>query len=144
MSWYDFALFVHFIGLALTLGTSFSMMRLGAAAKGMEPSERVKFMLTAFALSKNGSMGLGLLILSGIAMMAITGFGAMMARGGGAFHAKLTLVVILSGLLGYSQVLAKKAKRAQGGPVMAKIPKVGMAMMVLGLAIVACAVLAFH
>jgi uncharacterized membrane protein SirB2 len=144
MTFYDFLLFSHFIGLALTLGTSFSMIRLRGAVKEMEPAERVKFLLTAFALNKNGSMGLGLLILTGIGMMAIKGFGPVMAWGGGAFHAKLTLVVILSGLLGYSQVLAKKAKRAQGGPIMAKIPKVGVAMMVIGLAIVLCAVAAFH
>jgi hypothetical protein len=141
---FDILLFLHFIGLALGVGTSFSMMRLGAATKDMPADERAKFFLRAFALSKNGSLGLGLLILTGIGMWSIKGWGVVMQVGGGMFHAKLTLVVILAGLIGYSQVLIKKARQANGGPVMAKIPKVGMAILATGVLIVLFAVLSFH
>jgi uncharacterized membrane protein len=144
MSGYDLLLITHFIGLALALGTGFANMRLGMASADMPPEERTKFFLRAFAIGKNGSIGLLLLILSGLGMLFARGFRAMFALGGGTFHAKLTLVVILMGLLGWLQVLTKRAREAQGGPTMAQIPKVGRAMLVTGIAIVILAVLSFH
>ncbi len=141
---FDILLFLHFIGLALALGTSFGLMRLGLAAKALPAEERTQFMLRAFALAKNGSIGLALLILTGIGLWAMRGWSQTMASGGGLFHAKLTLVVILSGLIGFSQVQMKKARQAQGGPTMAKIPKLGLGILVVGLLTALCAVLAFH
>jgi alkylation response protein AidB-like acyl-CoA dehydrogenase len=54
-------------------------------------------------------------------MFFMRGPGAVMAAGGPAFHAKLTLVVILCGAVGYSQVLGKRAREAGGGPALAKL-----------------------
>jgi uncharacterized membrane protein len=67
-----------------------------------------------------------------------------MAAGGPAFHAKLTLVVILCGVVGYSQALGKRAREAGGGPALAKLPAVGNAILLLGVAIVIAAVIAFQ
>jgi uncharacterized membrane protein len=136
-------LFLHFIGLALGVGTSFAMARLGAAAADLPPEERKKFMLRAGVLSKNGSAGLGLLILSGVGMFVLRGPREMLAFGGGALHLKLTLVVILCGVFGYLQVVQKKVREADGGPLMAKLPKLGGIMLLLSVAIVAAAVAAF-
>ena len=136
-------LFLHFIGLALGVGTSFAMLTLGASTKDLAPEERAKFMLRAGALRKNGSIGLGLLILSGLAMFILRGPAAVMAWGGPAFHLKLTLVVILIGVFGYTQALLKKIRVAGGGPLMAKVPKLSMLMLALSVAIVASAVAAF-
>jgi uncharacterized membrane protein len=135
--------FLHFIGLALGVGTSFAFFTLGAATRDLAPEERAKFMLRASALRKNGSYGLGLLILTGVAMLIERGPLAMLKFGGGAFHLKLTLVVILCGVFGYAQSLQKKVREAGGGPLMAKLPKVSMLMLVLSVAIVASAVAAF-
>jgi uncharacterized membrane protein len=140
---YTSLLFLHFIGLALGVGTSFAMMTLGASTKDMSQEERAKFMLRAGVLSKNGSAGLGLLILSGLAMFILRGPAAVMAWGGGAFHAKLTLVVILIGVFGYMQMLLKKIRKAGGGPLMAKVPKLSAAMLLLSVSIVLSAVIAF-
>ncbi len=140
---YTALLFLHFIGLALGVGTGFANMTLGLAAKNLAPEERIAFALKTFALSRNGSIGLLLLIVSGIGLMLMRGVGATFAAGGGAFHAKLTLVVLMIGALGYMQTLAARAKREGGGPVMAKIPKVGRVMLVLGVGIVLTAVIAF-
>lgn len=137
-------LFIHFIGLGLGLGTSFAYMALGIASKNMPMEERVPFYLKTFALSRNGSIGLLLLILSGIALMFVNGPSATFAAGGGYFHAKLALVVILSGLMGYVQSLTAKAKREKGGPAMAKILKFGPVSLLTTLLIVLMAVLAFH
>lgn len=136
--------FLHFIGLALGVGTSFAFLTLGASARDLSPEERAKFMLRAGALRKNGSYGLALLILTGLAMFLLRGPAATMAWGGGAFHLKLTLVVILCGFFGYAQSLQKKIREAGGGPLMAKLPKVSLIMLALSVAIVAAAVAAFR
>lgn len=141
---YDLMLILHFLGLALGLGASFAGFTLGLATKDLEPTERTKFLLRASAVGRNGSYGILLLIVSGVGFMVLSSAGAVFARGGGMFHAKLGLVVVLSGLLGYVQVLTKRAKQAQGGPTMATIPKVAGAMLLTGVAIVILAVRAFH
>ncbi|HTM44047.1 MAG TPA: hypothetical protein VL137_03775 [Polyangiaceae bacterium] len=134
---------LHFIGLALGVGTGFAMLTLGKSTADMPMEARTQFMLRAMVLSKNGSIGLLLLVVSGLGMMAVKGFGAVLAWGGPLFHAKLTLVVVMMGLLGYMQVLGKKVKAAGGGPLMAKLPKVGGAMLLLGITVVTLAVFAF-
>lgn len=135
---------LHFLGLALGVGASFALFTLRRSTVGMEPAERAKFMVRALAVSKNGSYGLLLLLLSGLGQLFMRGPGATMAAGGPAFHAKLTFVVILCGLVGYSQVLGKRAREAGGGPALATLPKVSLAILGLGVAIVVCAVIAFQ
>jgi uncharacterized membrane protein len=141
---YQTLLIVHFLGLALGVGTGFANLRLGLATKDMDPAERGKFFMTALALSKNGSLGLALLILSGLAMMFLRGTQATFTQGGGALHAKLTLVLVMCGLLGYMQVLVKRVREAQGGPNLAKLPQVGRMMLIVSVLTVISAVLAFH
>ena len=140
---YPLILFLHFIGLALGVGTSFAMLTLGAASRELPPEDRMKFMMRVSALRKNGSYGLALLILTGLAMFIMRGPSAVFAWGGGAFHLKLTLVVILCGFFGYMQVLNKKIREAGGGPLMAKVPTVSLIILALSVATVAAAVAAF-
>jgi uncharacterized membrane protein len=140
---YETLLILHFLGLALGLGTSFAMFTLNLTSKALEPAERVKFMQRAGALSRNGSYGLLLLILSGLGITFYRGFGNVMAWGGGAFHAKLTLVVLLTGLVGYMQVTAKKARTTGDPKAMAKLPLLGRIGLVLTVSIVILAVVAF-
>jgi uncharacterized membrane protein len=140
---YTLLKFFHFLGLTLGVGTSFAMMTLGASTRELTPEERAKFMLRAGALRKNGSIGLGLLILTGLAMFILRGPSAVMAFGGGALHLKLTLVVILCGFFGYLQVITKKVREAGGGPLMAKLPKLSAIMLLLSVATMAAAVAAF-
>jgi hypothetical protein len=141
---YQAILFLHFIGLALGVGTSFAMAKLHSGSQDLPPEERTKFLLRAGVLRKNGSYGLLLLLLTGLAMFILRGPKAVFAWGGGAFHLKLTLVVILIGLFGYVQVLTKKVRDAGGGPLMAKLPKLGAVMLWLSIAIIAAAVAAFQ
>jgi len=137
-------LMLHFVGLALGVGASFALFALRKASAELAPEERTKFMLRAASVSKNGSYGLLLLLVSGFGMFFMRGPGAVMAAGGPAFHAKLTLVVILCGVVGYSQALAKRAREAGGGPALAKLPAVSNAVLLLGVAIVIAAVIAFQ
>ncbi|MEI9936501.1 MAG: hypothetical protein WDO69_04680 [Pseudomonadota bacterium] len=137
-------LMLHFVGLALGVGASFSLFTLRKASAALEPAERTKFILRALSVSKNGSYGLLLLLLTGLGMFFMRGPAAVMAAGGPAFHAKLTLVVILVGVVGYSQALGKRAREAGGGPALAKLPAVSNAILLLGVAIVIAAVIAFQ
>ena len=142
---YDLLLMIHFIGLAMGVGTSFAMMTLGRVAASMEPAERATFFGRVGVLAKNGSIGLTLLIASGIGMLLDRGVSVMFTIGGAAFHAKLTLVVILSGCLGYSQVLRKRMREGKDPARAAAIlPKLGQGMLLLGVATVVAAVAAFH
>ncbi len=137
-------LILHFVGLALGVGASFALFTLRRASVGLEAAERTKFIVRAGSVAKNGSYGLLLLLVTGLAMFFMRGPGAVMAAGGPAFHAKLTLVVILCGVSGYSQVLAKRVREAGGGPALAKLPAVSSAILFLGVAIVIAAVIAFQ
>lgn len=140
----DFLLILHFLGLALGVGTSFAFFTLGIATKDLPPTERLELMKRTASISKNGSIGLALLIVSGVGMLLTRGVSEVFAWGGPAFHAKLTLVVVLCGFVGYSQVLMKRMRTGADPSVAARLPKIGRVMLFLSVSIVICAVLAFH
>lgn len=144
----DILLIVHFVGLSLGLGTGFSMMRLGAAAKDLDPAERGKFMSKVLTLSKNSAWGLVLLLASGIAMFFMGGGTALFRVAGWPFHTKLTLVVVLIGIFGAMQMTIAKLRKAAPGPdaqaIAARLPKLGAAATSTSLLIVVMAVLSFH
>ena len=140
----DFLLIIHFVGLALGVGTSFATLRLGFATRDLPPAERAQFFKRVMALGKNGSLGLALLIASGLGMVFTRGPTSVFSAGGVAFHVKLTLVLVLAGLLGFMQVLIKRVREKQDAQAMATIAKVGPVMLVTGVGIIVAAVLAFH
>lgn len=140
----DFLLFVHFIGLALGLGTSFAFFALGIATRNLPPAEKGPFFLKLTVLSRNGSIGLGLLLLSGVALFFLNGPAATLAAGGLWFKVKLGLIVILLGMVGYIDSLLARSKREGGGPAMARIPKISRFSLLTTILIVLTAVLAFH
>jgi len=145
MNWInDLLLFFHFVGLALTLGSGFATLRLSGEARKWSEEARGPLLVTVFSLAKNTSMGLGLLILTGLGMMFYKGVGTVFAWGGPFFHAKLTLVVVLIGLLGYMQVAIKKARQNPDGGRLQKVGTIGRILLAVSLLVVACAVLAFH
>ena len=134
---------LHFIGLALALGAGFAQLTLALATRELPASERSVFALRALALGKNSSYGLLLLLLSGAAMTWLRGIAATFQLAGGAFHAKLTVVAIMLVILGYSQVVAARAKRAAGVADMARLRSLSRLQLILGLLAVAAAVIAF-
>jgi len=138
---HDIYLIMHLLGLTMAVGTGFAMMALGIGTKDMELPDRAKFMLRAFVITKVGSIGFALLLLSGVLLIIpiwgtprITGF----------VHAKLSLVAIMLVIFGILQMKIAKAKKENGGPVMATIPKFGSAMLFLGILTIIFAVLSFH
>jgi uncharacterized membrane protein len=142
----DLWLILHFIGLTLGVGTGFAMMTLGLSTKDMPPADRAAFMRRASVLSKNGSIGLLLLIVSGVAMVLNYGLEAMRLWGP-MFHVKLTLVTILIGVFGYMQVQLRNSRSADpavAAAAGARMNVVSKVMLLLGVSIVITAVLAFH
>jgi len=139
----DLWLILHFLGVALAVGTGFAMFTLGLSTKDLPPAERVAFMQRASVLSRNGSIGLLFLIVSGVGLLMTRGVDVVMAWGGGMFHVKLTLVAILIGVFGYMQVLLKKFKSGDAAAA-ARLPMVSKIMLLLGVAIIISAVLAFQ
>ena len=59
-------LILHFIGLAMGLGTTFAHAFLGMAVSKMTSEEAIKFRLHSLVLSKMGNIGIVLLIFSGL------------------------------------------------------------------------------
>jgi len=140
----DTLLIIHFFGLALGVGTGFALARLGSALRDAPVADRGLVMKYALSISKNGGLGLGLLILSGLAMLFTRGVSTVFASGGMAFHIKLLLVVIMAGLVGFSQVQVKRLREKKDPAALATLQKIGPVITFTGVAIVICAVLAFH
>ncbi len=137
----EFMLIIHFIGLAMGLGTSFAFMFLGIASSKMEQTEAHKFMLKAFALTKMGQIGLVLLIVSGGYLMTpywktLSSIPLLII--------KLVLVLILAALIGYISAIAKKASQGETAKHLKKIRTVGQLALFIAIAIVILAVYIFH
>lgn len=134
-------LILHFIGLAMGIGTSFAFMFLGIASSKMEKAEGLKFSLNALALSRMGHIGLTLLVISGLYLMtpywkALPQMPLLIA--------KLVLVLVLGALIGVITSAGKKAKAGDAEAQFNKISTLGRFSLLTGLAIVILAVLIFH
>ena len=136
----DSMLIIHFIGLAMGLGTSFGYLFLGMHAAKLPPEERGKFMINTFVLTRMGHIGLTLLVISGGALMTpywkTLGDMPLMI-------AKLFLVLVLAALIGISSSQARKVK-AGDMERLKRLPVIGRFSLLTALAIVVLAVLVFH
>lgn len=138
---YTFLLFLHFVGLAMGVGTGFAILRISRANRHLPPPEKGALMQKIAVLRLNGYTGLTLLILSGLAMVAMRP--GLFSAAGGFFHAKLTLVVLMVVNIGAMHMITAKAKRA-GVPPPKLLMKLGNLNFAMGLVTVLFAVLAFH
>lgn len=134
-------LVIHFLGLAMGLGTSFGFMFLGIAGSKMETAERLKFQLNAMALSRMGIIGLILLIISGGALMTpywstLSSFPLLII--------KLVLVIVLTILIAIISSIGKKAQKGDTEKMLKKMEPFGKISMLTGLIIVILAVYIFH
>ena len=136
----EFFLIIHFIGLAMGLGTSFGYMFLGIASSKMEKGEAIKFLLNSFALSRMGQTGLALLVVSGIYL--IIPYLENLADSP-LLITKLILVIILGAIIGVMGSTAKKAKQGNAEIHLKKIKTMGRISLLTTLTIVVLAVLNF-
>lgn len=137
----DVMLIIHFIGLAMALGTGFANLFLNGVASKLEPAERGSFMSRIAILARMGQIGLALLLLSGfyLATPYWKTLGEMPL-----FIAKLFLVAVLLISVSFILLTLRKAKK-QGNPGLLKnIRPLGMLNFFIGITIVILAVLVFH
>lgn len=134
-------LILHFLGMAFGLSASIAnVLVVGRLMAAASPADRAVLARVPPMMGHIGGGGLILLWVSGLALVFTRwgGFGSLP----GIFHAKVTAVVLLTGLLGFTHVLQKRARLGDASaPVM--LPTVGRAMLVVGIAIVVLAVLTF-
>ena len=133
-------LFLHFIGLAMSLGTSFAFMFLGMASARMEAKESLKFTLNTLALSKMGNIGLTLLVISGLYLMTPHWQSLSSSP---VLIAKLALVLVLGALIGILSATAKKAKLGDAEMHLKKIAVLGRLSLLTAIVIVVLAVYYF-
>lgn len=137
----ELMLVIHFIGLAMALGTGFANLFLGTVASKLEPVERGSFMSRITILGRMGQIGLGLLLLSGFGLMTpywkVLGDMPLLIT-------KLSFVAVLLILVASVLLLIRKSKK-QGNPaLLAKIKPLAMLNFLIGITIVVLAVLVFH
>ncbi|MCO5251696.1 MAG: hypothetical protein M9949_09795 [Candidatus Kapabacteria bacterium] len=137
----DVMLIVHFIGLAMGIGTSFAFMFLGIASAKMEKSEALKFSINSLALSRMGHIGLALLIVSGGYLM--TPYWSVLSTMP-LLMAKLGFVLVLILLIVILSMYAKKAKKGDAETYLNKIEPLGKISLLVGLTIIVLAVYVFH
>ncbi len=137
----DVMLIIHFIGLAMGIGTSLAFMFLGIASSKMDKPDAVKFTLNSFALMTMGHIGLTLLVVSGIFLL--TPYWSNLSEMP-LLIAKLILVLILGALIGMITANAKKAKLGDAESHLQKIAPLGKMSLLVGITIVILAVLIFH
>ncbi len=132
-------LILHFIGLAMGLGTSFAFFFLGRISSKMEPEEGKKFIMNAFSISMMGNIGLILLFISGGYLMtpywSVLGSSPILIT-------KLVLFLALGAFIGIISSKIKKAKKGDHAQL-SKTPVLGRLALLTGIAIVICAVLYF-
>ena len=134
-------LVVHFLGLAMGLGTSFAFMFLGIAGSKMEKEEGQKFALNTFALGTMGHIGLAMLIISGLYLM--TPFWGGLASQP-LLTAKLILVVVLTITVSLLSIYNKRARKGDTESNLKKIESLGKVSLLSGITIVILAVLIFR
>lgn len=137
----DFMLIIHFLGLAMGVGTSIGFLFLGIASSKMSKEEAQKFMLNAYAMGRMGHIGLTLLIISGGYLLTpyLSSLSEMPL-----LIAKLVLVLVLSVVIGLIAVNSKRAKEGNTELYMKKIEPLGKIGLLTAVATVILAVYVFH
>lgn len=137
----DIMLIIHFLGIAMGVGTSFAYLFLGIASSKMSKEEGQKFILNSSSLSMMGHIGLGLLFLSGGALMTpywkALGTMPLLAT-------KLVLFLVLGALLGIISSATRKAKAGDTDAQLKKVSNLGKITFIISITIVVLAVLTFH
>ncbi len=137
----DVYLILHFIGLAMGLGTSFANLFLGISLSKLPREEAMRISMHTSVLVKMGQIGLALLILSGV-LLLIPEWEKLSHCA--FFLTKMALVAILTYLIFKISGHIQDAKIAEPEVHLAKIPLLGKLAFVISILIVVLAVLVFH
>lgn len=137
----DIMLILHFIGLAMGLGTGFGFMFLGIAGSKLDKEGQLDLFLKTGPMGVMGHIGLTLLIITGGYL--ITPYASDLGSSP-LLIAKLVCVVVLMAVIGIITSYSKKARIGDTEKYMKKVQALGKVSLSLSLAIVVLAVLVFH
>lgn len=137
----DFALIIHFIGLAMGMGTAFAFMFLNIRASSMEDKEKLAFLSKVKVLSKMGHTGYAILILSGLLLMSPYWPSLLEET---LLTAKLVLVVMLGAFIGMASASMRKAVDRSETKYLDRLVTIGPIGLLTGISIVILSVLIFH
>lgn len=137
----DIMLVLHFLGLAMALGSGMVNLLLQMTTSKLEPAERGAFVSKLGVVGTFGRSGLGLLVLSGLALMtphwkAMPYMPTLIAK------LVLATLLVISALT--LTVVANRAQKAGNMALLMKLRPFGMINFVLALVIVVLAVMTFH
>ncbi len=117
---YELLLIVHFLSLAGALGISITLFVLGLHVSTIPPEEGAPLMARAAGAVRHVSIvAISLLVLSGIALVAVAGREIVQA-GGWWFVAKLVCVAVVVAAFSAAQVYQARARRGKNRPVAAR------------------------
>lgn len=137
----DVMLIMHFIGLALVVGTAFSLYFAAAKAKKMASEEGASFHLASLSQVMWGNIGLLLSFLSGGYLMTpywkLLGEMPLMST-------KLVLFLVIGGFFGMIGARAKKARKGDSQEHLSKAGLFSNLALLTALLIVVLAVLQYH
>jgi uncharacterized membrane protein len=134
-------LILHFIGLAMGLGTSFAHAFLGIATSKMTADDAIKFRLHSLVLGTMGHVGIALLIVSGLYL--ITPYWKILPSSP-LLIIKLALVIVLVVLITMINLYTKRARNGDAEVQLKKMAQLGKMTLVVALVIVILAVNIFH
>lgn len=137
----ELLLIIHFIGLAMGLGTGFAHLFLGMASEKMSKEQSLDFSLKIQAVNKMGRIGTLLLLVSGVGLI-IPMYDVILSTP--LLMLKLSCVVLLVVLLEILKGYCKKALNGEAEEYLAKMKKIGKITLPLSILIVVLAVLVFH
>jgi len=138
---FQILLILHFLGLAMGFSVSFAGMVMGAMIARAKPEERPVLGRFLPVMSRVGDIGLVLLWGSGLSLLYLKWGG--FANVPPTFHAKITLVVALTLLVGYIHALQARVKRGDS-TVQGRIQTAGKFAFLVAVGIVVLAVLTFN
>lgn len=139
---YDTLLFLHFFGISIGAGTGIYMLALSRhATRNLDQAEARTLMPgIAGTVSGVGTLGLVLLIVSGLAMALMIGDSVLSSM----FLAKMILVALIVVFVMAMHYLAKRVQRKSdlsAAQIMKKLATLGP---MLGVLTIFAAVMAFH
>jgi putative copper export protein len=137
----EIMLILHFIGLAMGLGTGFAHAFMDKMISKMQKKEATKFRLQVMVLSNMGYVGILLLVISGI-YLASPYWSTLFANP--LLIIKLVLVMVLCFLLLFIGRGARKAYVENTEENLKKIEPMGKLTLIIGITIIILAVYIFH
>ena len=137
----DVMLIIHFIGLAMGVGTGFAFMFLGMAGSKMEKAEAQRFQLNTLTLSRMGHIGLTLMIVSGVLLMPPYW---KVLFDSPLLITKLVLVLILTALVLMVHASGQKARKGEPENHLKAIDLLGKIVLLISVATLVLAVYIFH